>query len=482
MVKFSEYCQYDGLGLAGLVKQKEVTPKELLQVAIKAIEKINPAINAVHQVLSVTAEKETAQLPNGPFSGVPFLIKEVGLHACNVPSNLGSRLAEGLVFPYDTTLMTRFRQAGLVTIGTTTTPEFAYNATTESILYGPTRNPWDLERSTGGSSGGSAAAIATGIVPIAHANDGGGSIRIPASCNGLVGLKPTRGRIPTGPDYGELIGGLGIEFALSRTVRDTAALLDAVCGPDSGCYSYTEGPKRPYIEEVYIPPKKLRIAFMEKPFSGASIDSECIRVLKETITLCEALGHEVVEASPQVNYELHTLATIRMWTANLAHMMDGVAKYMKRIPSEENLEATSWACYQFGKSLSAAQYLEALDIVNMVSRSVGTFFEQYDILLSPTLSQPPAFLGVLNANASDVDAIQWTEQIFTYAPFTNICNTSGQPAISVPLGWSYDGLPIGMQFIGRFADEATLIRLAGQLEEAKPWKGRKPPLHIETIR
>jgi amidase len=480
-MKFAEYWQYDGLGLADLVKQRQVTPKELLQTAIAAIEKLNPSINAVHQVLSAAAEKEAEQLPHGPFTGVPFLIKEVGLHASNVPSNLGSRLAEGMVFPYDTTLMARFRQAGFVTIGTTTTPEFAYNATTESLFYGPTRNPWDLDRSTGGSSGGSAAAIAAGIVPVAHANDGGGSIRIPAACNGLVGLKPTRGRIPTGPDYGELIGGLGIEFALSRTVRDTAALLDAVSGPDPGCYSYTENPKRAYIEEAYTSPKKLRIAFMEKPFSGASIDPECVRVLKETIELCESLGHEIVEASPHVDHELHTLATVRMWAANLAHMMDGVAKYMNRIPSEENLEATSWACYQFGKSLSAAQYLQALDIVNMVSRSVGAFFEQYDILLTPTLSQPPSLLGVLNANASGIDAYQWTEQIFAYAPFTNICNTTGQPAISLPLGWSGEGLPIGMQFIGRFADEATLIQLAGQLEEAKPWKGRKPPLHVETL-
>ncbi|MGO0060825.1 amidase [Brevibacillus fluminis] len=476
----TEYSNYDGLGLAELVRKKEVSPKELLQAAIQAIELVNPSLHAVHTLLSKEAEQEIDRLPDGPFTGVPFLIKEMALHAANIPSNYGSRLAEGMVVPYDTELMARFRKAGLVTVGTTTTPEFGYNATTESIFFGPTRNPWNPERSPGGSSGGSSAAIASGMVPLAHGNDGGGSLRIPASCCGLVGLKPTRGRIPTGPDYGELLSGLAIEFAITRTVRDTAALLDAVSGPDAGCYAWAERPGRPYAEDSLRPPGKLRIAWMEKPFSGAAIDPECKRVLQDTVKLCEEFGHEVVEASPQVNHELHALATLRFWTAGLANMMDGIAKYMNRTPSKDNLETSSWACYQYGKSMTATEYLEAVDIRTMISRAVGSFFEEYDVLLTPTLSQPPLPLGILNANAPGIDARQWTEQIFTYAPFTNICNTTGQPAISLPLGWSTDNMPIGMQFIGRFADEATLLQLAAQLEEARPWKIKRPSIHVQS--
>jgi amidase len=472
-MKFSEYSKYDATGLAELVKNKEVTPKELKDTAVEAIRELNPKLNAVNNVLTESGQ-EIEGSPEGPFAGVPFLIKEALLHASNVPSQLGSRLAEGLLYSDDTELMTRFRKAGLVTVGTTTTPEYAYNATTESIFYGPTRNPWNTDHSSGGSSGGAGAAVAAGIVPLAHANDGGGSIRIPASCNGLIGLKPTRGRTPTGP-FGELLSGIGVEFAVSRSVRDTAALLDAVSGPDVGAYAYAPLPNRPFLEEVTAPPRRLRIAFMEKPLTGVPVNQECINALRETAKLCQDLGHEVVEASPQIDVELHNLATLRIWTAHVAHMVNGVAKALNRIPSKENLETASLACYQYGKTLTAPELLEATDILATVTRSVGQFFMKYDILLSPTTAQPPLPLGELNQNAPGISAEQWTEQIFTYAPFTNIFNTTGQPAVSLPLAWSSNGLPIGMQFGGRFAEESTLINLASQLEQARPWKDKRPP-------
>ena len=479
MITLKDYAEYDGIELADLVRRGEVTPKELMDTALGGIEKLNPKLNAVITVLRDQAEMGIdAGLPDGPFTGVPFLIKEILLHAAGVPVNIGSRLAQGFTLPHDTELMVRFRKAGLVTVGTTTTPEFGYNANTEPVLTGSTRNPWNTYRSPGGSSGGAAATVASGIVPMAHANDGGGSIRIPASCCGLFGLKPTRGRVPTGPDYGDALSGIAVEFALTRSVRDAAALLDAVAGPDAGAPHWAEPPKRSFLEEVSTPPGRLRIAWMEKPLSGVPVDQECVDALHETLKLCEDLGHEVVEEAPEIDAEAFAAATVRVWTANLANMMDTVATLMGRIPSEENLEATSWACYLHGKSLMATELLQALDIFTMVSRSVGQFFENYELLLSPTTARPPLLLGELNANAPGVDAEKWTEQIFTYAPFTNLFNTTGQPAMSVPLAWSRDGLPIGMHFAGRFADEATLIRLAGQLEEARPWKDKRPSVHI----
>ena len=479
MIKLSEYSAYDGLGLAELVQRGDVTPKELLETALEGIEKLNPTLNSVINILADEAEKEIeAGLPDGPFKGVPFLIKEIVLHAAGIPVNMGSRLAQGLTLPHDTELMARFRKSGLVTIGTTPTPEFGYNANTEAVLHGSTRNPWNTDKSPGGSSGGSAASVAAGIVPLAHANDGGGSIRIPASCCGLVGLKPTRGRVPTGPDYGELLNGIAVELALARSVRDTAAILDAVAGPDTGCYAWAEPPKAPYLEEVSKDPGCLRIAWMDKALTGVPIDKQCVEALHDTVKLCEELGHEVVEDAPEIDIEGHSLATLRVWGANLANMMDTVAMLMNRTPSEENLEAASWACYQYGKTVTATELLQALDIYTLVSRSVGAFFENYDILLSPTTARPPLPLGELNQNTPGLSAEEWTTQIFTYAPFTNLFNTTGLPAISLPLAWSEDELPIGMQFAGRFADEAMLIRLAAQLEKARPWEGKRPPVHV----
>ncbi|OLS38891.1 amidase [Alkalihalophilus pseudofirmus] len=481
-MKLSEYAQYDGLGLAKLVKDKQIKAEELVELSIKSIKKLNPQLNSVVSTLEEEALNEINNgLPNGPFIGVPFLIKELVLHAKNVPASMGSQLAEGTRIPVDSELMARFRKAGFVTVGTTTTPEFGYNAATEAVLYGPTRNPWNLNHSPGGSSGGSAASIAAGITPVAHANDGGGSIRIPAACSGLVGLKPTRGRIPAGPYNSEPLNGIAIEFALTKTVRDTAQLLDAVSGPDIGCYSWTETPEEEYKQLFKKQVKPLRIAWSAQPASGVPVDEECIRALHETVNLCKELGHEVIEASPQYDTELFSLATLRIWTANIYKMIEGTAKLSGRTPSENNIEAAIWQCYLYGKEMRASHLLDAIETNATVSRQVGHFFTNYDVFLTPTIATLPAKIGLLNANNPTIDAKQWTEQIFTYAPFTNLFNATGQPSISLPLKTSQSGLPIGMQFTGRFADETTLLQLAAQLEEALPWNDRKPSVHVSSL-
>ncbi len=481
-MNLQEYASYDGLGLAELVKRKEVTPTELAKLALEGIEKVNPSINAVVSVLEEQANTAIANLnEDQPFAGVPFLIKELVLHAEGVPHSMGSRVAENTVVPVDSELMRRFRQAGLVLTGTTTTPEFGYNAATEAVLYGPTRNPWNVGHSPGGSSGGSAAAVASGIVPIAHANDGGGSIRIPASCSGLVGLKPTRGRIPAGPYNSEPLNGIAIEFAVTKTIRDTAALLDQVAGPDLGCYSALEINHAPYYEAIQQNVRPLKIAWTTEANSGAFVDPECIEAVHQIAKLLEDLGHDVVEARPVYEQESFAKATLDIWTANIYKMIVGAAQGSGKQPSPETIEAAIWKCYEYGRELKAGELLAAIDTNALVSRQVAPFFEEYDILLSPTLGTLPAKIGELNANNPHISATQWTEQIFTYAPFTNLFNATGQPSLSLPLAMSKSGLPIGLQITGRFADELTLLQLGKQLEEAAPWKNRKPAVHVSEM-
>lgn len=482
MMRLDEYSNYDGLGLAQLVKDKEVTPKELRDLALDAISLLNPKLNSVSQVLKEDSENELSKgIAKGPFEGVPFLIKELVLHKANIRTNMGSKLAEGLTFPVDSELMRRFKQAGLVTVGTTPTPEFGYNATTEAVYYGPTKNPWKPAHSPGGSSGGSAASVAAGIVPVAHANDGGGSIRIPASCNGLVGLKPTRGRIPAGPFNSEPLNGIAIEFAVSKSVRDTAALLDAVSGPDIGCYGWAEPPTDSFVAQMNERPNKLKIALMKEPLTSVSVDEESIKEVERTARLCEELGHEVVETAPSIDTEALSLATLRIWTANIRHMINGVARMLQRTPSPDNLEEGIWACYKYGETITAEELLQAIDINAKVSRAVGEFFTNYDVILSPVAAQKPLPLGTLNSNRKGLTAEEWTNQIFTYAPFTNLFNSTGTPAISLPLGWSQDGLPIGLQFASGFAKEGLLLSLAAQLEEAAPWENKRAPIHAGTV-
>ena len=479
MISLSDYSSFDGLGLADLVARKEVTPKELLETAIAAVAKVNPKINAVLQTLPEMAAAEiAAKAPSGPFAGVPFVIKELVLHAKNVRYDSGCRLAQGMIPDADTELMARFRRAGLVLMGTTQTPELGYNPTTETILFGPVRNPWDLTRSAGGSSGGSGAATAAGIVPVAHANDGGGSIRIPAACNGLVGLKPTRDRTPTGPDYADPLCGLAIEFAVTHSVRDAAALLDAVAGPDVGAPAMIAPFARPLAQEVGAAPGKLRIAWTTTPASGEKADPECVKAVEETVRTLEGLGHTLIEGGPKYDWDDFLNNVHLIWSAFTALSIDSAAKALGRKPSLDNLEAVTLACYEDGKRISALELLYAEAHGNMLSRSVGAFFENVDALVTPTIARPPAPLGEINQNQAGMTAMEWTRKVFAYCPFTPLFNSTGQPAISLPLYWTPAGLPIGVQIAGRFGDEATLIRLGSQLEQARPWASRKPPVHV----
>jgi amidase len=479
MISLSDYASHDGLGLAALVARKEVTAKELLDIALAAVAKVNPKLNAVLQTLPEMAAAEiAAKTPSGPFAGVPFVIKELVLHAKNVRLDSGCRLTQGMVPEADSELMARFRRAGLVLMGTTQTPELGYNPTTETILHGPVHNPWDLGRSAGGSSGGSGASVAAGIVPIGHANDGGGSIRIPAACNGLVGLKPTRDRTPTGPDYADPLCGLAIEFAVTRTVRDAAALLDAVAGPDVGAPAIIAPFARPLASEVGAAPGKLRIAWTTTPASGEKIDPECVKAVHETVRTLEDLGHTLIEGGPKYDWDAFLNNVHPIWTAFTALSIDSAAKALGRKPGPDNLEAVTLACYEDGMRVSALDLLYAQAHGNMLSRSVGAFFQNVDALVTPTIARAPAPLGEINQNRKGMTAMEWTRQVFAYVPFTPLFNTTGQPAISLPLYATAAGLPIGVQVVGRFGDEATLIRVASQLEQARPWSKRKPPVHV----
>ena len=474
-MRLDEYQQCDAIDLAGIVQRGEVDPAELAEAALQISAAINPDLNAVIEMYPERATRaHTDALPDGPLRGVPFLVKDLGNFEDGKRCDMGSRLAEGFVPDHPTELMRRFRQAGLNSLGRTTTPEFGLNAATESVLTGPTRSPWDPERGVGGSSGGSAAAVASGIVPLAHASDGGGSIRIPASCCGLFGLKPTRGRTPSGPDAAYPIGGLAHNFAVSRSVRDSAALLDAVAGSAPGDPFQIGPPARAYLDEVQRPPEPLRIAYTARPWSGKTISAETATALEETATVCADLGHAISEAMPSFDYEAYMQAMTVIWCASLTFRLDAVAAATGRTIGPDTVEAATLTCYERGTALTASDYLTAQSVFNRVSRACGEFFESVDVLLTPTADGPAPLIGTLDQNTDGFDAGGWFAQVFGYAPFTALFNVTGQPAMSVPLAESADGLPIGMQFVAPYGDEATLFRLAGQLEEARPWSGRRP--------
>ncbi len=466
-MKLSEYIEHDGLGLAALIHGGEVSENEVLDCARRMLEALNPEINAL--VETFPEPLAGADKADAPFHGVPFLIKDLVIHAAGQRVEMGSRLAAGLRMPHDTDLMARFRAAGLRTLGRSTSPEFGYCATTETVANGPTRNPWDMTRMPGGSSGGSAAAVAAGIVPVAHANDGGGSIRIPASCCGLVGLKPTRGRTPMGPDAGEGLNGLGVEFAVTRTVRDSAALLDAVQGAGVGDPYVITPPRKSYASEILKPPKRLRIALMTRTWAGAAFDPAVSAGLNATVKLCAELGHRVKEAAPPLDWEQFVMNSMVYWTANLPVWIDQIAAATGRKVDSTTLEATTLACYHHGKALKATDLLQAMAYTNGVTRSTAAFFQKYDLLLSPTLPVPPLPLGSLNSNDATLGAEGWTRKVFLFTPLTPLFNMTGQPAISLPLARTDHGLPLGMQFAARYGEEATLLRLAAQLEQARPW-------------
>ncbi len=435
---------------------------------------MNPKINAVIGRIDAVADEALARPPQGPFGGVPFLIKDIGMHYANIPHEMGSRFAEGLVFPHDTELAIRFKKAGLVTLARTNTPEFGCNCSTEPVSKGPSRNPWNPAHSTGGSSGGSSAAVAAGVVPFAHANDGGGSIRIPASCCGLVGLKPSRARMPSGPDTDDLIFGMGAELVVSRTVRDSAAVLDATHGPDVGARLMLPPPAAPYRELIKRPPARLRIGYtLKSPDGAVPMHADCKAGVERTAKLLAGLGHIVEEASPTFDHESACLNFLDLASAFFGTGISMIQQMTGRVPSRENMETTTLAFYEYGRALSAFSLAGAFGRVNELARQMGAFFSTYDLWLTPTLAVPPMKLGVMNAMA-DLGAADWIKHVLYLAPFTAPFNATGQPAISVPLHQSADGLPIGMHFVGRLGDEATLLQIARQLEEAAPWSARRP--------
>jgi amidase len=470
-----EFAALDATAQAELVRRKEVKPIELVEAAIRRIEHINPTINAVITPMFDEARKAAdGALPEGPFSGVPFLLKDLLAAYAGVRMSSGSQFLHDFTPTHDSELTARYKRAGLVITGKTNTPEYGIMPTTEPTQFGPSRNPWDTTRNTGGSSGGSAAAVAAGLVPMAHANDGGGSIRIPASCCGVFGLKPTRGRNPLGPDFGDMFSGLVAEHAVTRTVRDSAALLDATAGPSPGDPYYAPPQARPFIEEVGAPVGKLRIALLTQSPLGTPIHPDCVKAAHDAAALCAELGHEVSEAAPVINGELLLKSFMAIWSAGTTWTIDGFAHVTGRTPQEDQFEPGTWVLYQMGKKTLAADYLAALQWLQGMAREVAQFMSDYDVWLTPTLGEPPVPLGSFDAKPDD--PLAGMKRATAFVPFTPLCNTTGQPAMSVPLYWNEEGLPIGTHFMGRFGDEATLFRLAAQLEQARPWAARRPPV------
>ncbi|MEK7446979.1 MAG: amidase [candidate division NC10 bacterium] len=471
----------DAIAQADLVRRKEVTPVELVDAAIARIERANPRLNAVvtpmYDLARRAALEQSVTPPSlaGPFRGVPFLLKDLGAEYAGVGLTEGSAFLAGhYVSAEDSELVVRLKRAGLIVLGKTNTPELGILPTTEPRLFGPARNPWDTGRTTGGSSGGSAAAVAAGFVPMAHANDGGGSIRIPASCCGLFGLKPTRARNPLGPHYGDLFGGLVAEHAVTRSVRDSAALLDATSGPDAGDPYWAPPPGRPFREEVGAAPGRLRIAFTTQAASGVPIHADCVAAVREAARLCAELGHDVVEGAPVIDGELFSRGFITLWSSGCAWTIDDWARRTGRNPVAEELEPLTWLLAESGRANSAAAYLLALQDLQRVARDVARFFAHHDCWLTPTVAEPPLPLGSFDGTPDD--PILGLRRSAAFVPFTPIANVTGQPAMSVPLSWNAEGLPVGVHFVGRFGDEATLFRLAAQLEAARPWAHRRPPV------
>ncbi|HVZ90498.1 MAG TPA: amidase family protein [Rhizomicrobium sp.] len=473
----AEYAKFDGLGLATLVAKKKVKPIELLDEAIARAEALNPKLNAiVYKDYERARERAKARLPKGAFTGVPFLLKDIFALAEGVPTRQASRFFPPIPWPHDSVLTARFKAAGLVPFGKTNVPEFGLVPTTESKLYGPAHNPWKLDRSTGGSSGGSGAAVAAGIVPLAHANDGGGSIRIPASCCGLVGLKPTRARVSYAPDLSDSVDGLGVEGVVSRSVRDTAAALDAVAGYVAGDPYCAPPEPDSYLGQMKRKPKRLRIAFSTKKLDGASLHPDCVAAVKRAAKLCADLGHEVEEAMPALDQSVLVPMFMVLWGANLAAGIDTIAHLTGQAPKPELFEGLTWGLYERGKSVTASGYLMAKDQINLAARSAAKFHETYDMWLSATLGEPPVRLGTFDMEERDPE--KSFAPLIEYVPFTAMQNVTGQPAINLPLFWNREGLPIGVQFVGRFGDELGLLRLAAQLEAAAPWAGQYAKIRL----
>jgi amidase len=466
----TEWSQLDATALGALVRNKDVKPSELVETAIAKAEKINPTLNAIiHPMYDLARRYAENPLPDGPFTGVPFLLKDLLAMYKGVPTTAGSRALKDFVAPFDSTLVVRHKKAGLIIMGKTNSSEFGILPAAEPDLFGPCKNPWNTKVATGGSSGGSAAAVAAGIVPMAHGNSAGGSIRIPASHCGVFGLKPTRARNPLGPMHGDLLGGMVCEHAVTRSVRDSAALLDATAGPEPGDPYYAPPIARPYAEEVTLEPGRLRVAFSTNAGSDITVHPDCKEAVLNTAALLEELGHDVNEAAPELPDDRIAELFATVYAAGCAGMLDAIGS-----PGPDHVEILTWAIYEMGKTIGTGQYLNAVAELQGIARTVARFMTEYDVLLIPVNAGPPPPLGYFQSTVEE--PMRGMMRAGEQCPFTPIINLTGQPAMSVPLYWNKAELPVGSHFIGRFGDEAALFRLAAQLEKARPWFDKRPPV------
>jgi amidase len=468
-----DYSDYDGLGLAELVRKREVTPIELAEAAIERIERHNETLNAVvYKGYDDARAWAKGELPDGPFRGVPFLIKDLGMPVAGWPRSYGSRFARGVIDSEDGDLTRRYRQAGVVPLGKTNTPEYGITGTTEGAFLGACRNPWNPNHISGGSSGGSASAVAAGIVPMAHASDGLGSIRIPAACCGLVGLKVTRDRNPNGADDTAYAMGFTVDHVVTRTVRDSAAMLDATGTPRADAPFAAPPKERPYLEEIERSPGRLRIAWSSETPSGRPIDPEIQAALERTADLLKQLGHEVVEKGMGLDYRGLYAARAPVSGANFAADMARLIEQVGREPEADELEPLTWASLKGGRKVTGEMAFRGWQDLRVLNRRTLAFFEDWDVYLSPVMGTPVPEIGHMDpVNLEPREVNRRQGAVFPYTPPFNF---SGQPSMSLPLEMSADGLPVGMMFTARFADEATLFRLAAQLEKEVPWKHRRP--------
>jgi len=485
-----DLSEYDGIALGELIRRGEIKPSELLEITIERIERVNPKLNAVihkmydqarEMAINWSPKMEKEKAAHHLFAGVPFLLKDLIAEYKGSPFYEGSLAVKGYVSKLDSELVKRLKAGGLIIVGKTNTPEFGLVPTTEPALYGPTANPWDSSLTPGGSSGGSAAAVAAGIVPMAHGNDAGGSIRIPASCCGLFGLKPTRGRNPLGPLFGDMGGGLVHEHAITRSVRDSAALLDLTSGPDLGDPYYAPPKERNFLEEVGQKVGRLKIAFLTSIPEGwheeTHVHPDCQAAGRDAALLCESLGHFVEEIAPEeLSYPSLMLSFGRIFSCLAGRIVAYWEAELGKKITQDQLEPNSWATYQAGLRRTGADYLGALEDLQRFSRKIASWYHKggYDLILSPTISIPPTKLGAMQSPPDD--PMRGLKLIRAFVAFTLVYNVTGQPAMSVPLFWNANKIPVGVQFAARFGDEATLFRLASQLEEARPWAKRKPPI------
>jgi len=480
-----EFAMLDAVGQAELVRTGQVQALELIDAAIARIERLNPDLNAVihPRFERARAEAQRARI-DAPLSGVPMVVKDFDGFLADEPFHAGMRALRerGFVAPHDSYLMSKFKQAGLIVVGKTNTPELGLLPTTEPEAYGPTRNPWDTARSTGGSSGGSAATVASRLVALGHAGDGGGSIRIPASECGLVGLLPSRGRHSLGPEVGESWGGLVRRLVVSRSVRDTAVVLDAVAGYMPGDPYTAPPPVRPYVEELAADPGRLRVGFTSvAPDPAVTTHPDCIAAVEAAAALLGSLGHDVEPARPEVwddadylaGFVGHFLNAYGVWTAA---EIDRLSRLSGSPITADGVEPATWAIQEMGRSITAQQYFDAIGAMHDYARRMAKFWSGgYDLLLTPTIPEPPPPLGQFGSTTDN--PLSGVLRAASIVAFTAPFNTTGQPAISLPLHWNDDGLPIGVQLVAAYGREDLLIQVASQLEQAKPWSDRLPGVH-----